>query len=327
MGIKITTTGHYLPPHIVSNHDLTAFLDTSDEWIKKRTGISQRHISTGENTSELAAKAANVILEKRGITSEEIDFIILATMTPDASSPSTACLVQEKIGATNAFCFDINAACSGFVYALSTACHLMRSGMYKKGLVLGAETMSKIVNWEDRSTAVLFGDGAGGLLLEESETDHFVAEDLHSDGSRFIALTADDKKVTNPFAAATDDVVTAKQYLQMDGRGIFDFVIRSVPKTITDVVAKGNLVKEDIDWVVAHQANIRLLEAISKKVKLPLSKFASNIAETGNTSAASIPVLLSQMVDSGQVAIGDGSHILFTGFGGGLTWGSIIIKL
>lgn len=162
MGIKITATGHYLPPQVVSNDDLAKFLDTSDEWIKKRTGILQRHISAGENTSDLAAKAAENILRKRGISGEEIDFIILATMTPDASSPSTACIVQEKIGATKAFCFDINAACSGFVFALSTACHFMRSGMYKKGLVLGAETMSKVINWEDRSTAVLFGDGAVG---------------------------------------------------------------------------------------------------------------------------------------------------------------------
>lgn len=325
MGIKITATGHYLPPQVVSNDDLAKFLDTSDEWIKKRTGISQRHISAGENTSDLAAKAAEDILRKRGISGEEIDFIILATMTPDASSPSTACIVQEKIGATKAFCFDINAACSGFVFALSTACHFMRSGMYKKGLILGAETMSKVINWEDRSTAVLFGDGAGGLLLEESDVDSFVAEDLHSDGSRFMALTADEKKVQNPFLSNEQN--EEKQYLKMDGRGIFDFVIRSVPKTINQSIENGGLEKDDISWVVAHQANIRLLEAISKKVKIPLSKFATNIESTGNTSAASIPVLLSHMVDSKQIDIGSGVKLLFTGFGGGLTWGSIIITI
>lgn len=325
MGIKITATGHYLPPQVVSNDDLAKFLDTSDEWIKKRTGILQRHISAGENTSDLAAKAAENILRKRGISGEEIDFIILATMTPDASSPSTACIVQEKIGATKAFCFDINAACSGFVFALSTACHFMRSGMYKKGLVLGAETMSKVINWEDRSTAVLFGDGAGGLLLEESDVDSFVAEDLHSDGSRFMALTADEKKVQNPFLSNEQN--EDKQYLKMDGRGIFDFVIRSVPKTINQSIENGGLEKDDISWVVAHQANIRLLEAISKKVKIPLSKFATNIESTGNTSAASIPVLLSHMVDSKQIDIGSGEKLLFTGFGGGLTWGSIIITI
>lgn len=324
MGIKITATGHYLPAFTVSNDDLAKFMDTSDEWIHKRTGIRRRHISQGENTSDLAAHAAQAILEKRGIAAGELDFIILATMTPDSLTPSTACIVQDKIGATGAFCFDVSAACSGFIYALSTASHLMRSGNYKKGLVLGAETMSKIVNWQDRSTAVLFGDGAGGLLLEQTNSadDALVAEDLHSDGSRFMALVADQKNTQNPF---TDEVEVDTHYLEMDGRGIFDFAIRSVPATINHIIEKSGRQKEDIAWVIAHQANKRLLEAISKKTKIPFSKFGLNIADTGNTSAASIPILLDQMIVSKQIQIGD--EILLTGFGGGLTWGSLIIKI
>lgn len=324
MGVKITTSGHYLPTHVVSNDDLTAFLDTSDEWIKKRTGIAQRQIATGENTSDLASKAAQNILAKRGIDASEIDFIVVATMTPDSSSPSTACLVQEKIGATNAFCFDINAACSGFVFALSTAIHFMNHPSYKKGLVIGAETMSKIIDWNDRSTAVLFGDGAGGILLEQSEENHFIAEDLHSDGSKFMALTADKKVATNPFHDSSE---IGDKYLSMDGRGIFDFVIRKVPETIHQVLDNAQLQKEDLSWVVAHQANSRLLEAISKKVKIPLEKFGSNISTTGNTSAASVPILFDQMVEKGDIRFGSGEKVLFTGFGGGLTWGSIILSV
>ena len=325
MGFKITSTGHYVPSLVVTNEDLTEFLDTSDEWINKRTGISERHISTGENTSDLASTAAENILAKRGISASELDFIIVATMTPDASSPSTACLVQSKIGADRAFCMDLNAACSGFVFALSTAAHFMQGGMYKKGLVLGAETMSKVINWEDRSTAVLFGDGAGGLLLEHTEgEDCMLAEDLHSDGIRYLALTADQREVQNPFH---ESQVQQKHHLEMDGRGIFDFVIRSVPETINQVIKKANLEKSDISFVVAHQANVRLLEAISKKVKIPFSKFGTNIATTGNTSAASIPILFDQMIESGEIQLDSKEKILFTGFGGGLTWGSIIIAL
>ncbi|AQS53289.1 3-oxoacyl-[acyl-carrier-protein] synthase 3 [Jeotgalibaca dankookensis] len=324
MGIKITATGHYLPSHIVTNDDLAQIMDTSDEWIQKRTGIAQRHISTGENTSDLASKVAEKILENRGIQAEELDFIILATMTPDSLAPSTACVVQDKINASKAFCFDISAACSGFIYALSMANHLMRSGGYKKGLVLGAETMSKVINWQDRSTAVLFGDGAGGVLLEASETltESFIAEDLHSDGTRHLALVADEKGVRNPFfpEQPKDNLC-----LEMDGRSIFDFAIRNVPETINQVIANSNLKKEDISWVIPHQANIRLIQAISKKTKIPIEKFGMNIAKTGNTSAGSIPILLDQMIMNQTIQTGD--ILLLTGFGGGLTWGSITVKI
>lgn len=325
MGYAITATGHYLPPLVVSNHDLEKIMDTSDEWIKKRTGISTRHLSQGENTSDMASEAAKKILKKRDISASDLDFIIVATMSPDAYSPSTACLVQEKIGATRAFCFDLSAACSGFVYALSTASHLMESGSFRYGLVLGAETMSKIIDFKDRSTAVLFGDGAGGVLLERrAGADCLLAEDLHSDGAKGTALTAGQQRAHHPFL---DTEGSASHFLEMDGRGIFDFVIKRVPETILTTLEKGGLAKEELDYVVAHQANSRLLEVISKKVKIPLEKFASNIAETGNTSAASIPILFDQMIAKGQLELGSGQRVLFTGFGGGLTWGSILCQI
>ena len=258
------------------------------------------------------------------ITADQLDFIIVATMTPDALSPSTACLVQEKIGAVNAFCFDINAACSGFVYALSTGLHMMQSGLYQYGMIIGAETMSKVVNWEDRSTAVLFGDGAGGLLLERTEDDCFVAEAIHSDGGRHMALVANTMKVENPYG---DSSQKEQAFLTMDGRAIFDFAIRSVPSVIREVMEKGNLSDGDLKKILAHQANVRLLEAISKKVKLPFSLFATNIAETGNTSAASIPILLDQLVQTKEIQLGTKDKVLMTGFGGGLTWGAIVVSL
>lgn len=324
MGSKISATGHYLPEQVITNDDLAKIMETNDEWINKRTGIRSRHISKDENTSDLASKAAMNVLENRGITADQIDFIIVATMTPDASSPSTACLVQEKIGATKAFCFDINAACSGFVYSLSTGIHMMQSNLYQYGLIIGAETMSKVVNWEDRSTAVLFGDGAGGILLERAEDDCFISEDIHADGGRHMALMSDTRKVQNPYSESTEE---EQSYLTMDGRAIFDFAIRSVPKNIREVMRKGNVAEGDLTKILAHQANIRLLEAISKKAKLPFSLFASNIAETGNTSAASIPILFDQLVQSKEIQLGTKEKVLMTGFGGGLTWGAIIISL
>ena len=324
LGSKISATGHYLPEQIITNDDLSKIMDTSDEWISKRTGIRSRHISKDENTSDLSSKAALRILQNGNITADQLDFIIVATMTPDALSPSTACLVQEKIGAVNAFCFDINAACTGFVYSLSTGLHMMQSGLYQYGMIIGAETMSKVVNWEDRSTSVLFGDGAGGVLLERTEDDCFVAEALHSDGGRHMALVANTMKVENPYG---DSSLEEQAFLTMDGRAIFDFAIRSVPSIIREVMEKGNLSEGDLKKILAHQANVRLLEAISKKVKLPFSLFATNIAETGNTSAASIPILFDQLVQSKEIQLGTKDKVLMTGFGGGLTWGAIVVSL
>ncbi|MGX7030920.1 beta-ketoacyl-ACP synthase III [Vagococcus zengguangii] len=319
---RITQCAHYAPTTVVHNDDLAKMIDTSDEWIYQRTGIRQRHVVTNENTSDLCEKVAYQLLEKSGLTAEELDFIIIATVTPDYQMPSTACLVQGLIGATKAFAFDVTAACSGFVYALSLADKLIQSGTYQRGLVIGAETMSKIIDWTDRSTAVLFGDGAGGVLLEASPTRHFLAEQLQSDGKRAQSLTAGYQNNQSPFATTTELI---KESIVMDGRQIFDFALKDVSKNIRQTIER--LEEPTIDYVLAHQANKRLLDAMAKKTKLPREKFLDNMEFFANTSAASIPILLSEAIEQGTLKLNSGQHILLTGFGGGLTWGSLAIKL
>lgn len=327
MGTKIKSTGSYVPERIVSNRRLEEFLDTSDEWIQSRTGIKQRHITETENTSDLCAKAAEVILTNGGIKSEEIDLIVVATMTPDYLSPSTASLVQEKIGAHTVMAFDINAACSGFVYALSIAEKMMQSGSFRYGLVLGGETMSRIIDWTDRSTAVLFGDGAGGVLLERTDGISFVlGEDIHADGSRGRALTASPLNFSNKWTS--EKQAEEEDFpLKMEGRAIFDFAIRSVPQSIKTVLEKTATGFEEIECIVAHQANDRILKAIAKKLRISADLFASNIEHYGNTSAASIPILLHELVTTKKLVLGSQQEIVLTGFGGGLTWASMQIQL
>ncbi|MGX7395613.1 beta-ketoacyl-ACP synthase III [Carnobacterium mobile] len=325
MQAKIIGTGSYVPQKVVSNEMLESLMDTSDEWIKTRTGIERRHLAETENTSVLCGKAAQAILEKTGIVAEEIDLIIVATMSPDYLSPSTACLVQDYLGAKQGMAFDVSAACSGFIYALSVAEKMLQSGAFRYALVLGGEVMSKIINWEDRSTAVLFGDGAGGVLLERTETEgSFLGEDIHADGSRGLALTTGSLPVQNPYSSQKEpnDV-----FLKMEGRAIFDFAIRSVPKSIRSVVETADLSLTDITRIIPHQANSRIIQAIAKKLKIPFEQFALNISNYGNTSAASIPILLDELVSSGELTLGKDEKIILTGFGGGLTWGSMLIQL
>lgn len=325
MGTKIVGTGSYVPERIITNEQLELFLETSDEWIKSRTGIQKRHISETENTSDLCAKAAQNILLNAGVQAEEVDFIVVATMTPDYLSPSTASLVQDKIGAHSVMSFDVNAACSGFVYALSIADKLMQSGSYRYGLVLGGEVMSKIVDWDDRSTAVLFGDGAGGVLLKHTAGETFVlGEDIHADGSRGSALTAGTLPLTEKWSSQEAEHPYS---LQMEGRSIFDFAIRSVPQSIQKLMDDTNTQYGDIEFIVAHQANYRILKAIAKKLKVPVDLFATNISEYGNTSAASIPILLHELVAEEKLVLGSNKKVVLTGFGGGLTWGSMLIQL
>ncbi|QQP71233.1 ketoacyl-ACP synthase III [Carnobacterium sp. CS13] len=325
MQAKIIGTGSYVPKKVVSNEMLESLMDTNDEWIKTRTGIEKRRISEEENTSVLCGKAAQSILDKAGVAAEEIDLIIVATMSPDYLSPSTACLVQDFLGAKQGMAFDISAACSGFIYALSVAEKMLQSGGFRYALVLGGEVMSKIINWEDRSTAVLFGDGAGGVLLER--TDHegsFLGEDIHADGSRGLALTTGSLAVQNPYSSQKElnDV-----FLKMEGRAIFDFAIRSVPQSIRTVAEAADLSLSDITRIIPHQANSRIIQAIAKKLKIPNEQFALNIANYGNTSAASIPILLDELVTAGELTLGTKEKIILTGFGGGLTWGSMLIQL
>lgn len=320
---QVTKVAKYLPDHRVTNDDLAKVMDTSDEWIASRTGIRERRISIKETTSDLATGVAKQLIQDLDVLS--IDFIIVATMTADYGTPSTACLVQSNIGATNAFCLDINAACSGFVYALSTAEKFLSSGTYKRGLVIGAETMSTMLNWEDRSTAVLFGDGAAGILLENVSTEkRFVDEWIQADGKRSMALFGKENVDGNPFKKPDNRQTTG---MQMDGKKIFDFALRDVSKNMIGILDRNPEFKDSLDYVLAHQANVRILEAISKKTKIPMAKFLHNVARYGNTSAASVPLLLAEKVEDGTLTLGSNQKIILTGYGAGLTWGSQLIKL
>lgn len=326
MQAKIIGTGSYLPQKIVSNEMLENVMDTNNEWIKTRTGIENRRISETENTSVLCGKAALDILGKSDVSADKVDLIIVATMSPDYLSPSTACLVQDYIGASKSMAFDVSAACSGFIYALSVAEKMLSSGKFNYALVLGGEVMSKMIDWSDRSTAVLFGDGAGGVLLESTETEgSFIGEDIHSDGSRGLALTTGSLPVSNLYSGNNNHLTDV--YLEMEGRAIFDFAIRSVPKSIKTVVEDAGIELSDVTRILPHQANSRIIQAIAKKLKIPFEQFALNISNYGNTSAASIPILLDELVSSGDLVLGTGKKIILTGFGGGLTWGSMLIQL
>lgn len=326
MGSKIIATGAYLPALRKTNDDLAAIMDTSDEWIRKRTGIVARHISVDESTAQLAGQAAAQLLERSGVSAQDISFIIVATMSPDSQTPSTACLVQHMIGASNALCFDLSAACSGFVYALHVASHMMSGNQYAYGLVLGAETMSRLIDWQDRSTAVLFGDGAGGVLLARDESDVVLAADLHSDGSQAEALSAGSVPLSHPWSRESQDTQKS-YYLTMNGRAVFDFVLDNVPQSIREVCTQAQCLTTDIDYYVVHQANARIIQALAKKMALSLDKFPMTIAETGNVSAASIPILLDQLVTNQQIVLQQKQRIILSGFGGGLSWGSLLIKI
>lgn len=315
---KISQVAHYVPEKNVTNEDLSKIMDTSDEWISSRTGIKSRRISTGQQTSDLAIEVARDLLAKSGYVAEELDFILVATITPDSNMPSTAARVQAALGAINAFAFDIAAACSGFVFALATAEKFIKSGASQKGLVIGAEVFSKALDWTDRRTAVLFGDGAGGVLLERSETEHFLAEKLYTDGSK-TGLESGMTTVANPFYQGTD----VNPYLQMDGRAIFDFTIKTVSKSVKAMIEESG----EPDYLLLHQANIRILDIMAKKIGLPREKFLANMQHYGNTSAASIPILLSENVANGTIPMNGSQRLLLSGFGGGLTWGNILVLM
>ncbi|AXQ79488.1 ketoacyl-ACP synthase III [Streptococcus chenjunshii] len=320
---KITQVAHYAPQQVISNDDLAKIMDTSDEWIASRTGIRRRHISQTETTSELATHVAEELLQRSGTDASELDFIIIATITPDSLMPSTAARVQANIGAVKAFAFDVTAACSGFVFALSAAQKLLEGGSYRKGLVIGAETLSKTLDWSDRRTAVLFGDGAGGVLLEKSKEQHFLAESLHSDGSRGESLSSGVAALDSPFSEKGED----DKFLKMDGRAIFDFAIRDVTQSIIHLLAESGLPAESVDYFLLHQANSRILDKMAKKMGIDRQKFPANMMEYGNTSAASIPILLSECVQNNLIKLDGSQTILLAGFGGGLTWGSLIVKI
>lgn len=306
---RIAKTASFLPQNVVTNADLEKTLETSDEWITSRTGIKERHIAE-RSVSEMAIAVAFDLTAK--MNPLELDFIIVATISAELATPSVACLVQGALGAKNAFAFDLNAACSGFVYGLSCA-NAFLQGSAKRGLVIGVEALSHLVDWTDRKTAVLFGDGAGGVLVEKSLPNQFLAEKLHADGTKGLTLTS------GPAGSA--------QKLAMDGRAIFDFVMHEVKDNLVEVAALADVDLTAVDYFLMHQANQRLLNQLAKKIKVPADKFLSNLAEVGNTSAASIPLLLDAMVKNGTLTLGSGQKIMFSGFGGGLTYGAILAIL
>lgn len=312
---RITATASYLPPKVVTNDDLAKVMETSDEWIASRTGIRQRHIAENENTSDLCIHVANTLLQKVKKQSSDLDFIIIATMTPDYHTPSVACMVQGAIQATNAYAFDISVACSGFVYALSLANKLIQTGA-KCGLVIGGEVLSKMLDWQDRSTAVLFGDGAAGVVLEASDQPMIVKEKLYSNGSLGQALTSG--------LVETTDYQKTVHPLQMEGRAIFDFATRTVVQSVKELLADE---AQSMDYFLLHQANARILDIFAKKLQVPREKFLQNIQHYGNTSAATIPLLLDEAVGDGTIILGGKQKIILTGFGGGLTWGNLLLQV
>jgi 3-oxoacyl-[acyl-carrier-protein] synthase-3 len=319
-GVKIVGVGHYAPAHVVTNHDLEAWLDTTDEWITTRTGMKRRHwTSDNEATSDLASAAAEAALVHAGLQAADVDCFIVATVTPDYYFPATACLVATRLGAREKPAFDIAIACSGFIYGLTIASGLIRSGVYRRVMLIGAESLSKILDKEDRSTAILFGDGAGAVILERSEEDSFLACDLGADGSRPELLYAHGSGSREPLDHAALD---AKLHLiHMQGRETFKLAVNKMVESTGSVLSKANLNKGDIAFLIPHQANKRIIDATARYLGLPEDKVVINIAEYGNTSAASIPMALSETVRAGRVKPGD--LIVFVAFGGGLSWGAV----
>lgn len=310
-GIKIIGTGHYAPSQVVSNNDLSKRVETSDEWITTRTGIKRRHLSENENTSDLAYQAAKKAIENSHIDINKLRYIIVATFTPDHFTPSTACIVQEKLGLNDQpiMAFDINAACSGFVYALSVIKGLLKDDEY--GLVIGSEVISKVIDWQDRGTCVLFGDGAGAAVVEKSSTPFY---SYHNSKGNMTALVCPGRGLNS----------TETGYLQMDGKAVFKFAVEAINDAIKNVLAQSQLTLEDIDYVICHQANYRIISHVYKKLKADPQKFYMNLDEYGNTSAASIPMALSEMNEKGLLQ--EGQKIICVGFGAGLTWGATLFS-
>ena len=320
---KMIGFGLYTPKNLVENERLQEFLETSDEWIRTRTGIERRYISLDENTSDLAVEASKKALSQARLSAEEIDLIIVATVTPDNFTPSTACIVQDKLGAKNAWAFDINAACTGFIYALKLGKSLIRSGEAKNALIIGAETLSKALNWEDRGSCVLFGDGAGATVLTSTEEDCGIkCVNVKSDGSKGDSLVIQGLPLNSPFK---DGREVSENYINMNGREIFKFATKVMEESIVEILEKENIKIEDIAAIIPHQANLRIIDYVVKRLGIPREKFITNLQNYGNTSGASIPIALCESIDEGNLKKGD--NIIMVGFGGGLTWGAALIKL
>lgn len=324
--VSILGTGCYVPKTIVTNDDLSQIVDTSDEWITTRTGIKERHLSSGESTYEMGAKAAKTAMDKASIDAEELDMIICATITPDDFMPATACRIQAKLGAKNAVAFDISAACSGLVFATTIASQFIKTGMYKKICVVGTETLSKVTNWEDRSTCVLFGDGAGAMILGGDTKDcpmQIMSESMISNGDKADILTLP----AVPFGNMLKEKPKEKTdfHMWMDGQEVFKFAVKVITDQIKNVVEKAGITLEEIDYVVPHQANVRIISFAAKTLGMDEEKFFVNLDKYGNTSSASIGIAITELLESGKVKKGD--NLVMTGFGGGMSAGAILVKV
>lgn len=318
MTARIIGTGSALPEKVVSNLDLEKMMDTTDEWIRSRTGIEKRHIAVEETTTFMAVEAAKRAMENASISAEKIDLIIVGTVSGDMCFPSAACQVQSAIGAVNAVAFDINAACAGFLFGLTIADAYMKAGMAGTALIIGAETLSKMMDWNDRSTCVLFGDGAGAAVVQKSDTG-IISIVQGSDGSRGSALTCHNRLVNNPFAENGKEL----DYTRMDGQAVYKFAVKTVPAAIMQALEKAGVGADEVKYFLLHQANIRIIEAVAKKMGQPIQKFPTNLQECGNISAGSVPILLDSVNQKGKLTKGD--KIVLAGFGAGLTWGAAVL--
>lgn len=317
---RIIGTGSYLPSNIVTNHDLEKLVDTSDQWIRERTGIEQRHIAVeGETTVALAEQASRNAIEAAGIDASEIDLIIFATSTPDKIFPSSACILQARLDIHGCPAFDIQAVCTGFIYALSVAEKFIQTGSARTALVVGAEVFSRILNWEDRDTCVLFGDGAGAVILQSDEETGILSSHIHADGKYENLLW-----VPHGVGDGFDQVKAGKAYVEMRGNEVFKMAVNTLGRIVDETLAASDMKKSDIDWLVPHQANIRIITATARKLKMSMEQVVVTVNKHGNTSAASVPLALDVAVRDGRIKRGE--LLLLEAFGGGFTWGSVLVR-
>jgi 3-oxoacyl-[acyl-carrier-protein] synthase-3 len=317
---RITGTGGYLPEKILTNHDLEKMVDTSDEWIRDRTGISERHIAADDEfTVDLAEQAATRAIEAAGISVEDIDLVIVATTTPDRVFPSTACLLQQRLDIHGCAAFDIQAVCTGFVYGLGVANQFFKAGTAKCALVVGAETLSRIIDWKDRNTCVLFGDGAGAVILQSDDDTGILSTHLHADGSYENLLTV-------PYGVSTgsSQILEGSGGITMRGNEVFKMAVNTLGRIVDETLQYNNMKKSDIDWLVPHQANIRIINATARKLNMSLDHVVVTVDKHGNTSAASVPLALDTAVRDGRIKKGE--TLMLEAFGGGFTWGSVLLK-
>ncbi|MCG8426887.1 MAG: ketoacyl-ACP synthase III [Chromatiales bacterium] len=317
---RIIGTGSYLPEKVLTNKDLEKMVDTTDQWIRERTGIKQRHIAAeGETTCDLAEVASRRALEAASKSVEDIDLIVLATTTPDQVFPSTACLLQSRLGNHGAPAFDVQAVCTGFIYAMGVADNFIKAGSAKCALVVGAETFSRIINWEDRGTCVLFGDGAGAVVLEASDEPGVMSTHLHADGDYANLL-----HVPDGVSKGYDVVQANGAFVEMRGNEVFKMAVNTLGQIVDETLEKNGLDKSDIDWLIPHQANLRIINATARKLRMPMDHVVVTVAEHGNTSAASVPLAFDAAVREGKIKRGE--LLLMEAFGGGFTWGSVLVK-